>query len=110
MKKAKAEARQYHDRLEDTRELVTLQVARQRVIVEEAREKLQMTRSAVDVAEENLRSANLGYEAGVVTTSTVLGAHTAWLSANSDWIDAGTELQTAMSELRKAEGYKTEIY
>ena len=110
VKKAKAEARQYHDRLEDTRELVTLQVARQRVIVEEAREKLQMTRSAVDVAEENLRSANLGYEAGVVTTSTVLGAHTAWLSANSDWIDAGTELQTAMSELRKAEGYKTEIY
>ena len=78
---------------------------RQRVIVQEAKEKLTMTESAVEVAEENLRRANIGFEAGVVTTSTVLGAHTAWLSAHSDWIDAGAELQSAVSELRSVEGY-----
>ena len=105
VKKAKAEARQYRDRLSETKELIALQVARQRVIVQEAKEKLTMTESAVEVAEENLRRANIGFEAGVVTTSTVLGAHTAWLSAHSDWIDAGAELQSAVSELRSVEGY-----
>ena len=46
----------------------------------------------------------MGYEAGVVETNTVLGAHTAWLSAHSEYIDSGIELQMATASLRKAEG------
>ena len=54
--------------------------------------------------EENLRKANVGYEAGVTSTETVLGAQTAWLSAHGDYIDAGIELQMAYAMLQKAEG------
>ena len=57
-------------------------------------------------AEENLRTATIGFEAGVISTSTVLSAQTAWLSAHSDCLDAGTELQMAAAALRKAEGMK----
>jgi outer membrane protein TolC len=65
---------------------------------------VELTLSNLDSAEENLRKATVGYEAGVVPTNTVLGAQTAWLSAHSDYIDAGIELQMAAASLNKAEG------
>ena len=63
-----------------------------------------MARSNLDLAEDNLRSARVGLDAGVIATNTVLGAHTAWLSAHSEYIDAGIELQMTAASLRKAEG------
>jgi outer membrane protein TolC len=70
----------------------------------EAREKVEMTLSNLESAEENLRKATLAYEAGVLPTNTVLGAQTAWLSAHSDYIDAGIEYQMAAASLNKAQG------
>ena len=103
-KKAKAEARQYTDQLDDAREMIGLQVSQQRKLFAEARQKLEMADSNLDSAEENLRSAKVGYDAGLITTNTVLAAHTAWLSAHSEFIDAGIQLQMCASSLRKAEG------
>ena len=103
-KKAKAEAGLYQTRYQDARELIGLQVAQQRKVFVEAREKVEMTLSNLESAEENLRKANLAYEAGVLPTNTVLGAQTAWLSAHSDYIDAGIEYQMAAASLNKAEG------
>ena len=103
-KKAKAEVSLYQSQYEDARELIKLQVAQQRKVLGEAREKVELTLSNLDSAEENLRKATVGYEAGVVPTNTVLGAQTAWLSAHSDYIDAGIELQMAAASLNKAEG------
>ncbi len=103
-KKAKAEARLYEDKLADARELIGLQVTQQRKLMDEARQKLQRALSNMDLAEENLRAATIGYEAGVLPTNTALAAHTAWLSAHSECIDAEIELQMAASNLRKAEG------
>ena len=103
-RKAQAEARLYTDQLEDAKGLIDLQVTRQRKVFGEALEKLTMTESNLACAEENLRKATIGFEAGVVETNTVLAAHTAWLSAHSDYIDAGIDLQMAAAELRKAEG------
>lgn len=105
-KKAKAEQRIYADKLADAQKLIGLQVSQQRKRFEEAREKLATAFSNLDAAEENLRAANIGYEAGVIPTNTVLAAQTAWLSAHSEAIDAGIELQMAAAELRKAEGIK----
>ena len=102
--KAKAEARQYTDQLDNAREMIELQVSQQRKLFAEARQKLEMADSNLDSAEENLRSARVGYEAGVIPTNTVLAAHTAWLSAHSEFIDAGIQLQMCASRLRKAEG------
>ncbi len=103
-KKAKAEASLYQHQYDDAKELIRLQVTQQRKLFTEAQEKLSMTRSNLDNAEENLRKANVGFEAGVVPTNTVLAAQTAWLSAHSEYIDAGIELQMADANLRKAEG------
>ncbi len=107
-KKARAEAKIYEEQLEDAKEMIALQVAQQRKLLDEALEKLAMTRSALDNAEENLRKADLGFKAGVVETNTVLAAHTAWLSAHSEYIDAGVEVQMAAATLEKAEGYRTD--
>ena len=103
-RKAKAEASLYRDRLEDAKEMIELQVTRERKSWDEALEKLSMAESNLASAEENLRTATVGFEAGVISTNTVLSAQTAWLSAHSDYLDASTELQMAAANLRKAEG------
>ena len=103
-RKAKAEARQYADQYEDATGLINLQVTQQRKLCSEALEKLTMAENNLASAEENLRKATVGYEAGVMETHTVLGAQTAWLGAHSEYIDAGIELQMAAAALRKAEG------
>ena len=109
-RKAKAEARQYTDQYDDATGLIDLQVAQQRKLCGEALEKLTMAENNLASAEENLRKASVGYEAGVIETNTVLGAQTAWLSAHSEYIDAGIELQMAAASLQKAEGnYNAEI-
>ena len=105
-RKARAEASLYRTQLEDAKEKIELQVARERKAYGEAREKLSMAQANLASAEENLRTATIGFEAGVISTSTVLSAQTAWLSAHSDCLDAGTELQMAAAALRKAEGMK----
>ena len=103
-KKAKAEARLYEDQLADAKALIGLQVTQQRKLMDEARQKVEKALSNMDLAEENLRMATIGHEAGVIPTSTALAAHTAWLSAHSECIDAGIELQMTASTLLKAEG------
>lgn len=103
-RKAQAEARLYTRQYEDAREMISLEVTRQRHLMDEALQKLEGSAALLESAEENLRMATTGFEAGVVSTSTVLGAQTAWLSAHSDYIDAATGLQIAYSTLQRAEG------
>ena len=109
-KKAQAEARLYSDQYEDAKQLINLQVTQQRHLMDEALQKVEAALANLDSAEENLRTATAGFEAGVIPTHTVLGAQTAWLSAHSDYIDAGIELQMAWTALQKAEGnYKSDL-
>ncbi len=103
-RKAKAEARLYTDQYDDATGLINLQVTQQRKLCDESLEKLTMAENNLASAEENLRKATVGFEAGVIETNTVLGAQTAWLSAHSEYIDAGIELQMAAATLRKVEG------
>ena len=103
-RKARAEARLYQDRLDDAREMIQLQVTRDYKLWNEALERLNMAESSLESAEENLRSATIGHEAGVIDTNTLLGAQTAWLQAHSEYIDAGIELQVTDALLRQAEG------
>jgi outer membrane protein TolC len=109
-RKAKAESDLYRNRYEDTKNLINLQVTQLRKQRTEALDKLNMAESNVKSAEENLRTANIGFEAGVITTNTVLAAHTAWLQAHSEYIDAGIELQMTNANIQKAEGdYKSDL-
>ena len=109
-RKAKAEARIYEDQYQDARELINLQVSQARTQYAEALKRVDATLGNLDSAEENLRMASRGLEAGVVEPNTALAAHTGWLKAHSEYIDAGVELQLAASNLMKAEGnYKSDL-
>lgn len=103
-RKARAEVALYRDQLEEAGELINLQVEQSRQHYAEALEKLGMAESNLAHAEENMRTATVGFEAGVINTTTVLGAQTAWLSAQSEYIDAGVDVQMAAANIEKAEG------
>lgn len=101
---ARAEERVARLRLSDTRERVELQVSQQALRVNQQVRQLRLARRNIARAEENLRVARLGFAEGVVTTSDLLAAQTAWLSAHSDVIDAQAQLLVARSVYRQALG------
>jgi outer membrane protein TolC len=108
-RKARAEQEVYASKLSDAREMISLQVTQQRHLLDEAAQKYVKAGSSLSSAEENLRSATLGHEAGVIPTNTLLAAQTAWLQAHSEYLDAGIEWQMAASLLEKVEGnYKNQ--
>ena len=55
-------------------------------------------------ADENLRTATLGFREGVLTTANVMEAQTAWLKANSEHVDAQIEVQLCEVYLSKVLG------
>lgn len=97
VKAAKAEANIARYKLEDIKEKVELQVTQNSYKVNESTKKLALAEKNMEKAEENLRYANLGFKEGVIPTSNVLEAQTAWFSAQSGKIDA--QIDVKMSEL-----------
>ncbi|MCP3894010.1 MAG: TolC family protein [Bacteroides sp.] len=104
VKAAKAEARIAQYQLEDAKEKIELQVNQSAFKVNEAAKKLSMATKNMEKAEENLRYATLGFEEGVIATSNVLEAQTAWLSAQSDKIDAQIDVKLTEIYLQKSLG------
>lgn len=103
-KKAKAEAALTQYRLDDAKEMISLQVAQLRQQEGEALEKLTMAESNLENAEENLRVATAGWNEGMIASNVLLQAQTAWLQAHSEYIETGVELQMCSVNLAKAEG------
>ena len=69
---------------------------------QEAQKKLSLSRRNLSKAEENLRMARVGFDEGVITTSDLLAAQTAWMAAKTDVVDAQIDLQLANAALQKA--------
>ena len=104
VKAAKAEANIARYQLSDVKEKVELQVNQATFKVNEAGKKLAMATKNMEKAEENLRYSKLGFSEGVIPTSNVLEAQTAWLSAQSDKIDAQIDVKLTQVYLRKSMG------
>lgn len=104
VKAAKAEARITEYQLQDAREKIELQVNQSAFKVNEASKKLTMATKNMEKAEENLLYANLGFKEGVIATSNVLEAQTAWLAAQSEKIDAQIDVQLTEIYLKKSLG------
>lgn len=104
VKAAKAEARIAQYQLEDAREKIELQVNQSAFKVNEATKKLTMASKNMEKADENLRYATLGFKEGVIATSNVLEAQTAWLSAQSEKIDAQIDVKLTEIYLQKSLG------
>ena len=83
---------------------VELQVSQASYKVNEAAKRLSMAEKNLEKADENLRYAKLGFMEGVIPTSNVLEAQTAWLSAQSDKIDAQIDVKLTEVYLRKSMG------
>ena len=90
--------------LEEAREKIELQVNQNTFRVNEANKKLAMAQASIARAEENLRTANLGFKEGVITPTTVMEAQTAWLQAQSQKIDAEIDVKLSQVDLQKSLG------
>ena len=93
--------------MEEARDLVELQVNQTSLKINEAKKRLAMAMKSIERAEENLRTANLGFQEGVITPTVVMEAQTAWLQAQSQKIDAEIEMKLAQVDLQKALGTLT---
>lgn len=90
--------------LSDAQEKINLQVTQSRFKVKEARKRLVMANNNVKSAEENLRCAQVGFREGVIPSTDVMAAQTAWQKAHSDKIDAEVDLRVSEVNLEKALG------
>lgn len=90
--------------MSDAREKIELQIAQSRFKVKEAGKNLSMAMKSVASAEENLRSANLGFKEGVIESTDVMAAQTAWQKAQTQKIEAEVEVKLAQVNLNKALG------
>ena len=103
-RKAKSDVILTQYQLDDARGKVSLQVNQYEKKIAEADSRLEMALKNMENAEENLRVANIGFTEGVVESSLVLAAQTAWLKAHSEEIDARIDRIMATVYLRQATG------
>lgn len=90
--------------LADVQEKINLQVTQGRFKLKEAHKKLAMAEKNITSAEENLRCAQVGFKEGVMETTDVMAAQTAWQQAQSQKIDAQVDVKLAQVNLEKALG------
>ncbi len=99
---AKADVAMTALKAQEAQEKITLQVTQSHLLLNEAQKKLSLSRRNLSKAEENLRMARVGFDEGVITTSDLLAAQTAWMAAKTDVVDAQIDLQLANAALQKA--------
>lgn len=90
--------------LEDAQEKIELQVNQNIFKTTEADKRLAMAIKNTESAEENLRCANIGFKEGVMSTTDVMAAQTAWLEARSRKIDAEIDVRLSRTNLQKSLG------
>ena len=90
--------------LSDIKEKVELQLNQSSYKLTEAVKRMKVAEKNVQRAEENLRCANVGFQEGVMQSTDVMAAQTAWLNARTQQIDAIIDKKLAQTDLQKAMG------
>ena len=90
--------------LDEARDNIALQVSQATHKAQEAQKTLIAATTLLDKANENLRIAMISFKEGVIPSSDVMEAQTAWLSAHSQLIDAKIEVRLCNLYLSKALG------
>ena len=90
--------------LEEAKEKIELQATQTAYQMDEANKRLTLAETSVKQADENLRTANLGFSEGVIATTTVMEAQTAWLQAKSQQIDAEIDVRLSQVNMKKVMG------
>ena len=86
------------------KEKMKLQIHQEQFRMREAERKLATAQKNISSAQENLRCANIGFKEGVISSTDVIGAQTAWHQAQSQLIDAKIDLRMSRLALDKALG------
>lgn len=90
--------------LAEAKELMELQINQSRFKLNEANKRLAMANKNIKSAEENLRCATLGFKEGVMTSTEVIAAQTAWFQAQSQKIDAEIDVKMSQMAFKKSLG------
>lgn len=101
---AKSQRKIANLQLEEVKEKLELQIKQSTYKMSESLKKKTTAERNVEQADENLRYATEGFDAGVITSTELLGAQMAWLSAKSDYIDAEIDLRLCNLYLQKSQG------
>lgn len=104
LRASKAQTKIAKMELGEVEELIDLQITQSQFKLSEAEKKHTVTIKNFETAEENLRCANLGFAEGVMTTTDVMMAQTAWLQAKTQKIEAEIGVITAKLALNHAYG------
>ncbi|MDH6311741.1 outer membrane protein TolC [Parabacteroides sp. PFB2-10] len=101
---ARAETNIQRLQYEEAREKIELQVNQSLYQTNEAKKKLIASNRNMEMAEENLRHANDGFDEGVIPALNLMEAQTAWVQARSGLIDAQIEVKLTEVYLAKTMG------
>ena len=91
-------------KLEQSRELISLEVKKTIFSYNEAVKKVEMTRRSLEQAKENLQMTRDNFDEGMVKSADVLEAQSMWQEAYSEYIDAATDYRIQQAKLLKASG------
>jgi outer membrane protein len=91
-------------KLQETRELLVLQLQQGVYQYSEAQKKTEYASLALEQSKENLRYTEDNFREGVMKTTDILEAQLLWQKAWSELIDARTDQQMAECNLRKITG------
>ncbi|MDY5969173.1 MAG: TolC family protein [Bacteroidales bacterium] len=106
---AKHQAAAVHLQREEMEEKVQLQVNKLRSDLEVANRKYVQAQTNLLNAEENLALATQSFEAGVVSSTELMAAQTAWLQAKGEILDADIEMRMGRLYLDRAMGRKRSV-
>jgi outer membrane protein TolC len=91
-------------KLEEAREMISLEIRQARFNCDESYKKITVTQSMVRQADENLRVTRDRFREGILKSTDVLEAQGLWQKARTDEIEARAEQRTALVKLQKATG------
>ena len=101
---AKSQSKIASLQLEEVKEKLELQIKQSAYKMSESLKKKTTAEHNVDQADENLRYATEGFDVGVIPSTDLMGAQTAWLSAKSEKIDAEIDVRLCNLYLAKSLG------
>ena len=104
LKAAKGQYKIVQYKMEDAKEKIELQITQSNFKMTESVRKNSMCEKNIEKASENLKFAGEAFEAGLVGSTELMEAQTAWLSAFSEKIDSSIEVKLCELYLKKALG------
>lgn len=96
-----AENRSIYEQMRDN---IVLEVKRNYLSVQRAKDKIAVAKLSIDQAEENTRTTGDKYRSGVATSSELLDADTALLQVKTNYTGALVEQELAIARLRRSVG------